>query len=146
MTDESKRTFNDYGYVAVALAGLELFEMSARRFGRTERLIAAVRDGDRVICSSTDHQRDLKRRLRDAGKPNVTVVVSDPRRGAPLGLVSAKRCRTFFDHPYVLERVRLSIRGAGIELAEWEKEMSRDPAPQVEERTARNFEPFLRGR
>lgn len=108
-----------YGLDLALDLAMELFERGSRRSGRTERMIAMVKPGDRVITATAEEAQRLRRLLRDRGVENVDVVAGQPA-GAALPhqarLASARR-PTVADHAWVyarfqavLEREARSIR------------------------------------
>lgn len=102
----------DINRTAAALtAALMTFEQGSRQSGRTERMIAQLKPGHRVICSSDREANRLRRILHQRGISEVTIVAADPTK-APLphhtGLAS-RRMPTTVDHSWVLERFRTAI-------------------------------------
>lgn len=70
---------DEYGFVAAARVGLEMFDHSQRGTGRTTRLIERATDNDIVITATDANARHLSSLLRRAGKKTRVVVVREDR-------------------------------------------------------------------
>lgn len=95
---------NDYGIGAALDAMLRTLEHSARRTGRTTRMLDALREGDQVIAMNADHAQILRRDIRERGLKDVSVIaVPDTAQGAVLSKVhpATRKGVTHFDHTWV---------------------------------------------
>lgn len=90
---------DEYGYAAAAKAGLRVFVLTTRRTGKTEWMLGAVRDGDRIITTTMQEAARLRSELRDRRMTGVTVLVWDPESMRGKGRISG---RTFFDDSWHL--------------------------------------------
>lgn len=61
----TERSTFDYGVSAACLTGLHIYESAARRSGRTEMMLASLKDGDTVICGSPQEANRIDRLCRD---------------------------------------------------------------------------------
>lgn len=57
---------------------LDVIELGSRRSGRTERMLARLKSGDRVFCRTEKEAEFLRRELRKRGLENI-VVTHAPR-------------------------------------------------------------------
>lgn len=133
------------GHAAAALAGIEMFELGARRTGRTSRLLEQVQDGDRIICLDRD-RRLLEQQLRDMGKSRVSVGSCQPD---PVLLLkkfgTMPRGRTFVDHEWCRAYFALAINQARQDLAKLLAAMSKtwpDAPPSQRDDTAERMRDF----
>lgn len=93
-------TQTDFFGIGTALrAILSTYRQTARRTGRTTRLLDALRDGDRVIVASSEEHRHLASLVRMRGL-DVAVMCLSPRDFHPAGLQGIPG-RTYFDHGWV---------------------------------------------
>jgi hypothetical protein len=124
-----------YGHAAAAVAGMEMFELGARRTGRTSRLLEQVQDGDRIICLDRD-RRLLEQQLRDVGKTRVSVGSCPPDPALLLKKFGTMpRGRTFVDHEWCRAYFALAVCEARRDLATLLAAMSKTwpdapPAPR----------------
>ncbi|SEG15305.1 hypothetical protein [Marinobacterium lutimaris] len=92
-------------------AMVRIYTQSARRTGRTTLMLDSLKDGDRVVCRSSNEARRLKNLVRERGLDVGCIVVSPecPERlfdyGTPQG-------RTVFDHDWVESYYELSLARA----------------------------------
>jgi hypothetical protein len=124
------------GHAAAAIAGMELFEISSRRSGRTSRLLELVQDGDRVICHDERHARLVKQQLRDRGKVAVDVGHAPPcRDGLLRRFGTMPKGRTFVDHEWARQFFAAAIDEARGDLTKLLTAMSKTwpDAPEQEE-------------
>lgn len=127
---------DEYGLFAAVKAGFHTFSMMARRTGRTTRMIERIKDGDVLICSTSDERRDLEWRLRQAGKDKVKIVVQDPtkRFDNPALWTNGE---VHFDHWWVEQRIADALKVTEADLLhiraaiQREYRVDTDPSPDV---------------
>lgn len=119
-----RRKTDDYSYVAAAKTAIEIFEFSARRTGRTARMIERLKQGDRVYVVNAEQARYLTRRIHDAGKSGIDVRifngVSHMENRAP--------GRVYLDHALQMNWVKDALDAAASRMAEVEDALSCDPS------------------
>lgn len=126
-------TQSDFFGIGTALRALfAAYTQTARRTGRTTRLVGALRDGDRVIVASVPEQRYLKSLMRMRGL-EVEVRCIPPRDFHP-GELERIQGRTHFDHGWIERFYEHQLSYAERALAEIEERLQ--PAPAGNEPTA----------
>lgn len=127
---------DEQGYGATARAALTIYEGHARRTGRTARLIERLGPDDQVVCPNNTIADHLRRRLREAKKPSVRVIVVDPREVPLTRVATAPRGRTFYEHTWVLDFFMRQLSEAERDLDRWAAAMSKTwpaaPGPESE--------------
>lgn len=96
---------DDYGTTAALLMAHELFTKTDRRHGRTERMIAALKDGDVVIVAKYEVQKFIEGKCRERGL-DIKVVVINPGNHTeymPTAMMYAMNHNIHFDHTWVEE-------------------------------------------
>ena len=116
---------DEYGFLAVAKAGLRTFEQCCRQSGRTSRMIERVTDDDRIVCSTKAEADRVRSLLIGAGKGKTQVFTLSPKEVPMRRLPPSSRGRTFFDHGWVYEFVLRSIEGAEHDLESFQRETSK---------------------
>lgn len=116
---------DEYGFIAAALSGLNLFEVTQRASGRTSRMLERVTDDDQIVFSNEREKSRVERLLKKSGKMKVRLYVVDPKR-VPMELVgTAPRGRTFFDHSWSREFLMHRIHQANHALGVFQRETSK---------------------
>ena len=105
----TSRKCDEYGLFSAVKAGLHTFSMMARRTGRTTRMIERIKDGDILICSTSDERRDIERGLREAGKDKVKIVVQDPTKRFDNPALRTNG-EVHFDHWWVEQRIADALK------------------------------------
>lgn len=89
-----------FGIGPALQALLRMYSASARGTGRTKSLIESVRNGDRIITSSLQAQRELRELLGRTGRVVDVVVMNASDAGRAMDLAPCAG-RTLFDHTWV---------------------------------------------
>lgn len=116
---------DEFGYTSAAMAGLQVFEMSARGSGRTMRLIERVKKGDAIICASSGSARYIRSALRDMKKDGVEVLVRDPKHFPRDPPGTRPHGRAFYDHHFAYLVMEHGIRETARMLGYWQGAMSK---------------------
>jgi len=101
---------------------------SARRSGRTTRMVEAVKTGDRILFRSGREAVRVQRMCRDLGKDVKCSVASGLNELCPA------KGRTFFDHGFIENLYQKSIEDTAKHIESMEKHlnlMCADPEPPV---------------
>ena len=125
MPREQTPRSDEYGFAAAARVGLDMYDLSCRRTGRTLRLIERVTEEDQIVVHSKEMNDQLTRALSLAGKPKVRVIIVRPGEHPLSRVGTAPQGRTFFDHEFVRLLVENHISEAMASLALWQREMSK---------------------
>lgn len=110
----------------VLAAGLQIYLQTARRTGRTSRMLDRLKDGDQVVTLSS-READRLRRLAKERKLDVRIVtVSEPHPGAVLATVrtAPRMGHTYFDHLWVEAFFERAIADAARDLDQLESATS----------------------
>lgn len=102
----------DLRRIAAALkTALEMFEMGSRQSGRTERMLAQLKPGHRIICADPREAERLRRQVRERGIKDVVITSADPKLPLLAGPFARDRCRpTTADHDWIYKRFMAAIR------------------------------------
>lgn len=90
--------------LAATLSALHVTEIGARRSGRTERMLANLKPGMRVICATEYEAKNLKRRAAERGLVDIEFVGLDPRYDPRDSRVASRRAPTIVTHDWVHQR------------------------------------------
>jgi len=112
----SDNTMDEYGIGSSAIVGLRLFEMSARRSGRTERMISMAGDDDIIVCLDGKEAQRVERLLRAKGK-KTRVTHREPTLASLAYIRPAVAGRCLPDHGWVYEYFVRAMRAAEADLA-----------------------------
>lgn len=133
MSERVPPTVADNGLSSALKMGLEMFEQSSRRTGRTWRLLAAARPGDLIVTWSVPERGRLQRLLREAKKEDVEVIFLDPRRDPRWRQGTNPRGATLFDHGWIALHYKHRLAAIADDLNIWQAAMSMAPPPEVEQ-------------
>ncbi len=97
MNDEINRLHEARGMA------LRMYELGARRSGRTTRMVEQVRDGETVVCLNTQHARHVRQALDEKGLRVAKVVTCRPDMGELISTTAGYRGRLHLDHCWVHE-------------------------------------------
>lgn len=120
---------DQYGIGSAMQAMQAMYVNTARRAGRTTRMLERLKDGDRVLCSNQGAARDIKNRARGMGLDVQTIHISDFHGMAQMRPAEGK---TYMDHTMVERLYELAILGTQKEIDAWLDAMNhgKDQAPQ----------------
>lgn len=126
------RAVDDHGLAAAMNMALHTFEQSSRRSGRTARLLASVRDNDVIVTWGEPERARLKRQLRELGKPEVEVVVLDPKKDPLYRQGTNPSGATIFDHGWIFQHYQHRLTQIASDIDIWQAAMSKEPPPPYE--------------
>lgn len=91
-----------FGIGASLRGALNNYFTGARGTGRTQSLLALVRDGDRVVFRNRREADDFQKEARRKDKL-IVATVSDPTKGLHrlMEQISGHRCTTYYDHMWL---------------------------------------------
>lgn len=89
-----------FGIGAAIRGAIDVYICAARRTGRTTALLESLKDGDRVVCHETKHQRELQRLCRER-KLNVEVILVPVTKPEDVFMRGTSEGRTLFDHAWL---------------------------------------------
>lgn len=113
----------DFFGIGQAMKGvLDVYFRAARGTGRTTRLVASLKDGDRVIFCNHCEAKRVERMVKQRNL-NVEIRVRDPKQIHMEGLGTAQG-RTIFDHSFVEKFHMYNLERSIDVLNTIEKEMS----------------------
>ncbi|MEO8299949.1 MAG: hypothetical protein ABI574_19325 [Burkholderiales bacterium] len=114
----------DYFGIGAAMRSLaQIYAQSARRSGRTTRLVESLKDGDRVVFVNV-RQADLVRSMCHKRGVDVECIVMSPGRPHDLLMLRPSRRRTIFDHGWVEDYYLKRIEGALGEIDDLQERLS----------------------
>lgn len=117
-------TPSDFFGIGVALRAMfATYTQTARRSGRTTRLLDCLRDGDRVVVASTAEQRYLMSHVRDRGL-DVAVVCVPPQEFSS-GKLLPIAGRTHLDHGWIEKFYERELNYAERALSEIQERLQR---------------------
>jgi len=101
------------GVMGCLRTALSIHETGARNTGRTERLLAQVRERDVIICGSVREADRLRRLLRERGVTGIQVSYSDPSgQGVMQTIQNYRRMKRFlFDHSFIHAFMLKAVEG-----------------------------------
>lgn len=114
-----------------------VFFLSARRSGRTTSLIESVKDGDRIVCATSNEVARLQRLCRERGR-SVECIVIDPCAPERIFQRGTSTGRTIFDHTWVEQYYIAALERAEKDIDQLQKEGSGFGAAHLETRRAAN--------
>lgn len=97
--------------------------ITARKTGRTTRLVASAKNGDRIVFTNQKEANRVNRLCDDRGV-NVECIVLHPRQPERLFDRGRSDGRTIFDHSWVEEYYRLAIDSARTDVDRFERAVS----------------------
>lgn len=132
--EKPRRHVDDHGLSAAMNMAFQIFEQGSRRSGRTERMLAAVRDGDWIVTSVAAEARRIECRLKELGREKVRVIVSQPRTYG-LRWEQGPNARGFvhFDHEFLTDYWRAKLDAAEVELDNLQAKISLGPPAEQEQ-------------
>lgn len=100
-----------------------IYFQSARHTGRTQALIEAVKDGDRICFTSEREARRVVRLIKERGI-NVDYIVADPKTPDSLFQKGTGQGRTILDHSWVEEYFLRGIENMQKDIDYFETQLS----------------------
>ena len=95
---------------------LRMYELGARRSGRTSRMIEQIRDGETVVCLNQQGARQVQRLLAERGLRSVRITSCAPDLGEFMSTTAGFTGRVHLDHLWVHEWYSAAIIRATKEL------------------------------
>lgn len=102
-------------YEALGMA-LRMYDLGARRSGRTSRMIEQIRDGETVVCLNQQGARQVQRLLAERGLRSVRITSCAPDLGEFMSTTAGCTGRVHLDHLWVHEWYSAAIIRATKEL------------------------------
>jgi hypothetical protein len=103
---------------------MEIYFMSARRTGRTIRLVRNLNEGDRVFTHSSQEARRIKEMARDRGIHQLDVIPVDrptmQRMHDVMFRAGKARGKVVIDHTLIEQIYKRELVDIGNMLAQWE--------------------------
>lgn len=91
----------DHGLKAAMMTAFRIFTYASRGTGRTNAMIRSARPGDLILCGSATEQKDVTRRLEEAGRKHIDVKFIHPNRNPLAHRGTNPRGATIFSHLYI---------------------------------------------
>lgn len=114
----------DHFGTGVAMQGMaQMYFRSARRTGRTTSLVESVKDGDRIVFSSSKEAERVRRLCLERGV-KVECVVVEPKTPERVFERGTSDGRTIFDHSWVEQRYLDAIARTQQEIDHLERQAS----------------------
>lgn len=127
----------DFFGIGNALQGVfHVYLRMARQSGRTTALIRALKPGDRVVCLTDVHARNLERRAREFGVKDVQFVACEVRNSPTVFHRGTSQGLTYFDHPWVEAYYEQQIHQAVDSLRFMQDQLSGHSAAHIETKLA----------
>lgn len=123
-----------FGIGNAMTAMVRVYTQSARRSGRTTSLLAALKNGDRVICLTLEDARRLKRECRERNI-NVKCGYHSPEHPVRLSCYKRSAGRTIFDHRWVEDYYQRAMDNASTDIDSLERMLSGHNDPSVSRET-----------
>ena len=95
---------------------LRMYELGARRSGRTTRMVEQVREGETVVCLNEQHARNVRQALQEKGLRDIRVTTCAPNMGNFISTTAGNSGRIHLDHCWVHEWYSAAIIAATREL------------------------------
>ena len=130
-----------FGIGAALLGAAQIYFRSARGTGRTTSLIESVKDGDRIVVSTSREVRRIEGLLAERGL-KVAVLVVNPDNPGRLFEVGTSEGRTIFDHSWVEQYYQQALERASSGLDHLQRESSGFGTAHYE--TRRRYEEMAR--
>ena len=112
-----------YGIAAGIMGAANVFLTTARRTGRTTRMLEAIKDLDRVVCATRQEADRIRHELK-VRKIKAEVLVVAPSEYDRLFHFGTPKGRTHFDHPWVEDYFMNGIATQASRLSHLERELS----------------------
>jgi hypothetical protein len=124
----------DHFGIGQAMRGMALaYFTTSRRSGRTTSLLESLKDGDRVVCASTQEAELLVRKCRDY-RLKVACIVIDPKHPEDLLQHGTSEGRTVFDHTWVERFYLNSLEATNRAIDTFQRETSGYGSAHIETR------------
>ena len=115
-------------------AMVRVYIQGARQTGRTTSLLESLKDGDRVVCATPAHAKDLERRCRPRGLQVELVVVEPHRAHEDMFKRGPAAGRTVFDHVWIEMYYQLVLERAAADVDFLQRETSGFGTAHIETR------------